>query len=169
MHQQQLNVLMSYYKANSKVLPSLSHPSRFMSSQNQLILGQMMVRNNRSATFFLYYRFASLLWIPLLSPCGSWQHCVLLHPRQGVQRNPAPGVLWGLSLAKHGCFTHLWRLGQKALVWQKTPKPWRPIWSAGQPSVEDQGKKVMCTHTFKMQSNCLWFAMMASVSQPHYL
>ena len=43
LHQQQLNVLFSYYKSPSKLLPSLSHPDRFIISPNQFILGQTIV------------------------------------------------------------------------------------------------------------------------------
>ena len=43
LHQQQLNVLFSYYKSPSKLLPSLSHPDRFIILPNQFILGQTIV------------------------------------------------------------------------------------------------------------------------------
>ena len=52
LHQQQLNVLFSYYKSPSKLLPSLSHPDRFIILPNQFILGQTIVMEK------LYYPFS---------------------------------------------------------------------------------------------------------------
>ena len=43
LHQKQRNVLISYYRSPNQLLPSLSHPNRFMIRQNQFILGCMMV------------------------------------------------------------------------------------------------------------------------------
>jgi len=43
LHQQQLNVLFSYYKSPSKLLPSLSHTDQFIILPNQFILGQTIV------------------------------------------------------------------------------------------------------------------------------
>ena len=43
LHQQQLNVLISYYESLSQLQPSLSHPDRFIILPNRFILGQTIV------------------------------------------------------------------------------------------------------------------------------
>ena len=55
------------------------------------------------------------------------QHCVLLHPRQGVQRHRAVDLLRRLPPAEHGGPPHLRRLRQEVAVRQEVAEPRCPL------------------------------------------
>ena len=86
LHQQQLNVLFSYYKSPSKLLPSLSHPDRFIISPNQFILGQTIVHPFILSCLQIWANPSGLLscatWLsnwsfnPSFPSLANWASCV---------------------------------------------------------------------------------------------